>query len=172
MRAPLGKSARRALVLALLTLGSCWSILIAAGCARTPERREPMATPAGWHQLMIGEIATVAVPPDAVNQNVTAIDSILTVLHGEGYELIIDYGQYGPQVRERPDDITRNRDVDGRRAREHIRTGREPGQPWSTVRTLQVEDGSNQLTIRMSCAEEGTCALADHVFNSVRFAAR
>ena len=130
-----------------------------------------MTTPVGWHQVELDDVASFAVPPDASEQDLQPLDSIFGVLRGEGYEVSYDYGRFGEDLaayRDQPGFTREVREVAGR-AGEHV-TFRGNGNPWEVVRIISVPDDRNQLTIRVSCADDETCRLADDVFDSVQFA--
>ena len=90
---------------------------------------------------------------------------------GKGYEVSYDYGRLGEDLaayRDQPGFTREVREVAGR-AGEHV-TFRGNGNPWEVVRIISVPDDRNQLTIRVSCADDETCRLADDVFDWVQFA--
>jgi hypothetical protein len=126
--------------------------------------------PEGWQRIELDDAVSLALPPDAVAQSVQPIDSIFGILRGEGYEVVYDYGRSGDDFSLYADEAgfsRRSRDVEGRRATEVSFRGQ--GDPWTDVRILQVRDGRNVLTVRMSCTDEETCRAADVLFDSVRF---
>jgi hypothetical protein len=128
------------------------------------------SVPEGWQRIELDDAVRLAVPPDAVAQNVQPIDSIFGILRGEGYEVVYDYGRSGDDLTMYADEAgfsERSRDVEGRPGTEVSLRGQ--GDPWTDVRILQVRDGSNVLTVRMSCIDEETCRAADVLFDSVRF---
>jgi hypothetical protein len=142
----------------------------AAGCTETAlEPRETMNTPAGWRELKVAG-ATFTVPEGARAVDVQPIDSMVGILRGEGYEVIYDYGRAGESLtdnRDQPAFAMRRRTINGRAA---IEVSFKPeGSPWGFVRMLQVQDGVNSLTMRVSCADENMCQLATTVFDSVSF---
>ena len=128
------------------------------------------SVPEGWRRIALDDAVRLAVPPDAQAQSVQPIDSIFGILRGEGYEVVYDYGRSGDDLSLYADEAgfsERSRDVEGRRGTEV--SLREQGDPWAVVRILQVQDGRNVLTVRMSCIDEETCRAADVLFDSVRF---
>jgi hypothetical protein len=138
-------------------------------CARTPSIREKhMTTPPEWRRIQLTPAIGFAVPPEAEAQQTQPIDSIFGLLRGPAYEIIYDYGRSGdPLDAERSQPGTREtmRQFGARSGRELSVEPRDS--PWHTVRILQVQDGRNILTIRVSCTDETTCAIATTLFDSV-----
>lgn len=131
-----------------------------------------VTVPPGWHTVRLESVGAFAVPPDARAQNVQPIDSIFGMLRGDGYEIIYDYGRSREDLegpRDQPEYTRSSRSINDRDAEEVFFAS--DGKPWGRVRVLQVRDGVNSLTIRVSCVDDDTCALAEDVFNSVRFTA-
>ncbi|WP_309111048.1 hypothetical protein [Saccharothrix sp.] len=125
--------------------------------------------PEGWRVLRLGDAVELAVPPDAAAVEMPPVDSVFGVLRGEGYEIVYDYGRYGEdlaELRDQPGYASRERQVQERTATDIEVAGSDP---WRRVRVLRVDNGPNQLTVRVSCADDETCALADTLFDSVRF---
>jgi hypothetical protein len=158
----------------LLTLlaitGFAWFSIVAACSGLSRYGGANVTTPAGWRLLSLDHTVTIAVPPEARAQEVQPIDSIFGILHGGGYEIIYDYGRFGEQLatyEDQPGYTRRTLRIDGRAGTEIA--FRPDAQPWGVVRILQVQDGANQLTIRVSCVDDDTCQLATDVFNSIRF---
>jgi len=135
-------------------------------------RGEKMSTPQGWRTLDVAAVR-FAVPGDARAADIQPIDSQVGILRGSGYELIYDYGRAGESLsdnRDEPEFVMRERRIDGRAAVEVSFTA--SGQPWGAVRLLQVKDGANTLTVRVSCVDQQACQLATAVFQSVTFTGR
>jgi hypothetical protein len=128
-----------------------------------------MTTPPGWRTVDVGDVASLAVPSDAVDRQVQPIDSIVIVLDGGGFELAIEYGLFVGRLG--PLDVAEQRDrvVDGRSGRESVITAPGSGPPWPVARVLQLADGPSTLSIRMSCHDESACRQAEQIFSSVRF---
>jgi hypothetical protein len=128
-----------------------------------------MDPPAGWRELEVAG-AAFAVPDAARPVDVQPIDSMVGILRGTGYEVIYDYGRAGESLtdnRDQPRFAMSRRTISGRQA---LEVSFEPeGSPWRFVRMLQVQDGVNSLTLRVSCADEKVCELATTLFDSVRF---
>ncbi len=120
-----------------------------------------------WRVVGIGDVASLTAPPDAREQQVQPIDSVVGILGGDGYEIVYEYGRYGGREG-RGDSAARSQAVGDRTATE---TSPRPtaGGPWQVIRALHVPDGDNMLTVRVSCVDERTCRLADRLFDSVRF---
>jgi hypothetical protein len=128
------------------------------------------SVPQGWQRIELDDAVSLAVPPDAVAQRVQPIDSIFGILRGEGYEVVYDYGRSGDDLSLYADEAgfsKSGRDVEGRQGTEVSFRGQ--GDPWTVIRILQLRDGKNVLTVRMSCIDEENCRAADVLFNSVRF---
>jgi hypothetical protein len=124
----------------------------------------------GWRTLNLGKHLTFAVPPDAVAVEVRPIDSIFGVLRGDGYEIIYDCGLSGEDfaaLKDQPGYTQHNRRFEGRMATEV--SFRSEDKAGEMVRILQIKDGANLLTIRVSCARDDTGPLAQAVFDSVKF---
>jgi hypothetical protein len=155
----------------LLTVIGLVLLVGVVGCSTPPDpRRDVVSTTGGWRDITIGDVARLTVPGDAREQNVQPIDSIVGIVRGEAYEIVYDYGRYGERLETydgRPGHTVEHRNVDGRTATEISFQGDR--QPWSAIHILQVQDGANLLTIRLSCADGNPCGLADTVFDSVRF---
>lgn len=169
---PLGMRVRLGpLLLTLLAVTGFALLSIVAVCSGLSRYGgEKMTTPAGWRLLRLDNTVTIAVPPDARAQNVQPIDSIFGILHGTGYEIIYDYGRFGEQLatyEDQPGYTRRTLRIDGHVGNEI--SFQTDAKPWSVVRILQVQDGANQLTIRVSCVNDDTCQLATDLFNSIRF---
>lgn len=125
--------------------------------------------PEGWRVLRLGDAVELAVPPDAEAVDLPPVDSVFGVLRGEGYEVVYDYGRFGEdlaELRDQPGYTRRDRQVQERTAADIEVAGSDP---WRRVRVLRVDDGRDQLTVRVSCVDDRTCALADVLFDSVRF---
>lgn len=144
-----------------------------AGARQPNDRGSTVSTPSEWQPVRIGDAALLAVPPDAEEQRLQPLDSIVGMLVGDGYEIVYDYGRSGEDLslyRDEPGYVERARPVDGRSGREV--TFRGSGPPWRVIRLLQASDGEETLTVRVSCRDEADCAVADTVFDTVRFGAR
>jgi len=131
-----------------------------------------MATPEGWRTVRIGDAARLAVPPDAAAHQIQPIDSIVGVYSGDGYEVVYDYGRSAEDLglyREEPGYAAHAREVDGRPGTEISFRGRKA--PWDVIRLVQVGDGQDVLTVRVSAVDEAPGTLADTVFDTVRFGA-
>ena len=129
-----------------------------------------LTTPMGWRTLNLGKHLTFAVPPDAMAVDVQPIDSIFGVLRGDGYEIIYDYGLSGEDLaalKNQPGYTQQSRRFQRRIGTEvSFRSEQKPG---GMVRILQMKDGANLLTIRVSCARNDVGPLAQAVFDSVKF---
>ena len=162
------------LALTLVTVSGLSLISGVAGCASSGDREDNTVTiPAGWSAIRVGDAVTLAVPPDAREQKAQPIDSIVGILLGDGYEVIYDYGRYGGRLsayKDRPGYKARTRSVYGRVGTEI--SFQADGQPWGVVRILQVEDGQDVLTIRVSCVDDDACRMADDLFDSIKFISR
>ena len=145
-----------------------------AACGRQPnDRGSTVSTPSEWHPVRVGDAAVLAVPPDAEEQRIQPLDSIVGMLVGDGYEIVYDYGRSGEDLslyRDEPGYAEQAREVDGRSGRQV--TFHPSGSPWRVVRILQASDGEEVLTVRVSCEDDAVCAVADAVFDTVRFGAR
>ncbi|KOX18416.1 hypothetical protein ADK67_37135 [Saccharothrix sp. NRRL B-16348] len=129
-----------------------------------------MPPPEGWRVLRLGDAVELAVPPDAAEVDLPPVDSVFGVLRGEGYEVVYDYGRYGEDLadlRDLPGYTRRERQVQARTATDIAVAG--AGDPWRRVRVLRVDNDRDQLTVRVSCVDDRTCALADTLFDLVRF---
>jgi len=128
------------------------------------------SVPEGWQRIKLDDAVSLAVPPDAMAQSVQPIDSIFGILRGEGYEVIYDYGRSGDDLNlyaEEAGFSKRSLAIEGRRGTQVSFRGH--GDPWTAVRILQLRDGRNVLTVRISCIDEETCGTADVMFGSIRF---
>ncbi|MGY1617386.1 hypothetical protein ACI797_11670 [Geodermatophilus sp. SYSU D00691] len=120
-----------------------------------------------WRVVGIGDVASITAPRDAREQQVQPLDSVVGILEGDGYEILYEYGRYGGREGG-GDPAARSRAVGDRTATE-TSPRVAAGGPWKVVRVLDVPDGDNVLTVRVSCVDERTCRLADRIFDSVRF---
>lgn len=131
-----------------------------------------MAVPAGRRLLTLDNAVSFVVPLEAQSQHVKPIDSIFDILRGAEFEVIYDYGRSGEDLdayQDQPHYTRRRREVDGQPGHE---ISFKPDQdPWGIVRILQVRNGSQTLTIRISCSDEKSCQIADELFDSVAFTA-
>lgn len=138
------------------------------------ELEQEVNIPAGWRLLTLDDSVTFAVPPDAHAENVVQpIDSKLGILRGSFYEVIYDYGRSGESLADnkgKPEYNMRRRTIDRRDVTEV--SFKSDGKPWGVVRMLQVRNGANVLTIRVSCIDQDTCNMAADLFNSLRFTSR
>jgi hypothetical protein len=133
---------------------------------------EMSSTPEGWRAVRVGDGAALSVPSDATEQSLQPIDSVMGVLHGDGYEVVYDFGRSAEDLglyTGEPGYTSRSRTVGGRSGVEV--TFEAAGSPWRVVRILQARDDENTLTVRVSCVDEKVCRMADDVFDSVRFGA-
>ena len=130
------------------------------------------STPEGWRAVRVGDGAVLSVPSDAVEQSLQPIDSVIGVFHGDGYEVVYDFGRSAEDLglyTDEPGYTSRNRTVDGRPGVEV--TFETAGPPSRVVHILQVPDGDATLTVRVSCVDEKVGRMTDGVFDSVRFGA-
>jgi hypothetical protein len=155
-----------ALLLVLVTIGG-----LAGACARAePDGGDKVTKPDGWREITLGDSVSFAVPADVTAQNVQPADSQFGILRGTDYEVVYDYGRYGEDLSalaDKPGFTRATREVAAREATEVSFRG--DGNPWGYVRLMTMRpDESTHLTIRVSCADEATCRMADEVFDSVR----
>jgi hypothetical protein len=139
-----------------------------AGCLPTGPCGDS-TTDAGWRCIQIGDAATLAVPKDAQNKDVHAVDSVFGVLAGDGYEVVYDYANVGEDLNAYEDEaeFTQNtRTVSGLIGTEISFEGN--GEPWTKVQILQLPVAGKVLTVRASCVNENTCQTAERVLESVR----
>ncbi len=144
-------------------------MLLAAGCTVT---RMTTSTPIGdWKIVHVGGVLTIQVPPDSVEEPTQPIDSIIGILNGPGYRIVYDYGRFGEPVeanQDRPGFQSQTRQINGRPATQasFVDVEESPERPF--VHLLQVADeGSNTLTLRISCVDAETCWIVTPVFDSV-----
>ena len=131
-----------------------------------------MGTREGWRTVALGTVLTFRVPPLAQEKPVQPVDSLFGIVEGDGYQVVYDYGRFGERVeeyRDRPGYSISARRIGHRKAQMATFEDREANPLLPFARLLRVEDGSNALTLRVSCSDEATCSLADLIFDSVEF---
>jgi hypothetical protein len=131
-----------------------------------------MSEPEGWQTITVGKILSFRVPLGAKARDVRPIDSLVGIIDGDRFEITYDYGRFSERVeahRDRPGYSVSTRPIGFRKAQEVSFRDTEDNPALPFVQLLRVEDGANALTLRVSCADESTCSIADAIFDSVEF---
>lgn len=128
------------------------------------------AAEAGWRAIVPEPGVEFSVPAGARRGGGVAVDSAAGFFEGDGYRISFDLGRYGERLDDQRGEnrfTSRRRQSAGREAIEVAFVPSDEAAAWARILQLHV-DGDRTLTIRVSCASEEACTVADVVFDSVR----
>jgi hypothetical protein len=136
------------------------------------ESRRMITRQDGWRLVSVGDFLVFRVPADARDRAAQPIDSLAGLIDGPGYEITYDYGRFSERIevhKDRPGYSISVGRLGSRRMQKGSFLDVENNPRLPVARVLRVEDGASALTLRISCADEATCAFADALLGSVEF---
>jgi len=131
-----------------------------------------MVAQEGWRTVAVGTVLTFRVPPMAREKSVRPLDSVVGIIDGDGYQITYDYGRFSERVEEYQHHSrysVSERRVGSRKAQIASFDDPEGNPDLPFAQLLRIDDGSNALTLRVSCADEASCSLANDILDSVEF---
>lgn len=137
------------------------------------EKWKAVSTPKNWHQVRVGDVFLLSLPPGLTSDNTRAFDSLFGQFSDDRALLYYDFGQFSDPLtsyREKATYREESVSIDKHRARIITVIDADGDADFPHVAAIhfnRLQDG-NRLTIHLRCASEEICQEYSKIFYSVQ----